>query len=70
MTTSSRLQQRMIGVLGGVLLVMGGAFVGVGCEHEGPVEAVVHNRLRKTLCRDSHNMDTAYAQVRTLYAIP
>ena len=28
----------MIRVLGTALLVMGGALIGVGCEHEGPVE--------------------------------
>jgi uncharacterized protein YjbJ (UPF0337 family) len=38
MITYSRLQQRMIRVLGIVLLLMGVAFVGVGCEREGPVE--------------------------------
>jgi hypothetical protein len=38
MTKYSRFHQGMIGVLGGVLLVMGGALVGVGCEREGPVE--------------------------------
>ncbi len=38
MITYSRLQQRMIGVLGSALLVIGSAFAGVGCEREGPVE--------------------------------
>jgi hypothetical protein len=38
MTTYRRFQQGMIGVLGSVLLVMGGALVGVGCERQGPVE--------------------------------
>jgi hypothetical protein len=38
MITYSRLQQRIIRVLGSALLVMGGAFVGVGCEREGSVE--------------------------------
>ena len=38
MITYSRFQQRMIRVLGSALLVMGVAFIGVGCEHEGSVE--------------------------------
>ena len=38
MITYSRLQQRMIRVLGSALLVMGFALVGVGCEREGAVE--------------------------------
>jgi hypothetical protein len=38
MTIYSRFQQGMIRVLGSVLVVMGSALVGVGCEREGPVE--------------------------------
>ena len=38
MITDSRLHQGMIRVLGSALLVMGVAFVGVGCERQGPVE--------------------------------
>ena len=38
MITDSRLQKRMIRVLGSALLVMGSAFVSVGCKSEGPVE--------------------------------
>ncbi len=38
MTTYSRFQQGMIGVLGSALLVIGSAFVSVGCQREGPVE--------------------------------
>ena len=38
MFTCSRFQQEMIRVLVSVLLVLGGAFVGVGCDREGPVE--------------------------------
>lgn len=38
MITYSRLQKSMIRVLGSALLVLGGAFVSVGCESEGPVE--------------------------------
>ena len=38
MTKYRRFQQGMMRVLGSVLLVMGGALVGVGCESEGPVE--------------------------------
>ena len=38
MSTYSRFQQRVIRVLGGVLLVMVGALLGVGCKPEGPVE--------------------------------
>lgn len=32
------MQRGTIGVLGSALLVIGSAFVGVGCEREGPVE--------------------------------
>lgn len=38
MTTYSRLQHGIIGVLSSAVLVIGSAFVGVGCEREGPVE--------------------------------
>lgn len=38
MITYSRFQQGMIGVLGSALLVIGSAFVGVGCQREGSVE--------------------------------
>ncbi len=43
MVTYSRLQRGMIGVLGSALLVIGSAFVGVGCEREGPVEKAGKN---------------------------